>query len=107
MGLASVQRRLEKLEGRWTDRSHLVPNSPEWFSYWQERLDRCFNDGDDKALIGMPLEFYRAMVELAEKEEESERARQKDDSVVAVGTAIADRPPHRSVRAELPHTAPV
>src|ERR1017187_8642292 len=25
---------------------------------------------------------------------------------VAVGTAIADRPPHRSVRAGLPHTAP-
>ena len=25
---------------------------------------------------------------------------------VAVGTPIADRPPHRSVRAELPHTAP-
>jgi hypothetical protein len=25
---------------------------------------------------------------------------------VAVGTAIADRPPHRSVCAELPHTAP-
>src|ERR1035441_330974 len=24
---------------------------------------------------------------------------------VAVGTTIADRPPHRSVRAELPHTA--
>ena len=28
------------------------------------------------------------------------------DRKVAVGTAIADRPPHRSVRAELPHTAP-
>ena len=27
-------------------------------------------------------------------------------SPVAVGTIIADRPPHRSVRAELPHTAP-
>jgi hypothetical protein len=27
-------------------------------------------------------------------------------TAVAVGTAIADRPPHRSVRAELPHTAP-
>src|ERR1700690_2071532 len=26
-------------------------------------------------------------------------------SSVAVGTAIADRPPHRSVRAALPHTA--
>jgi ferredoxin-NADP reductase len=26
---------------------------------------------------------------------------------VAVGTVIADRPPHRSVRAELPHTAPI
>jgi len=25
---------------------------------------------------------------------------------LAVGTAIADRPPHRSVRAVLPHTAP-
>ena len=25
---------------------------------------------------------------------------------IAVGTAIAGRPPHRSVRAELPHTAP-
>src|SRR5947209_13421868 len=25
---------------------------------------------------------------------------------VAVGTIITDRPPHRSVRAELPHTAP-
>ena len=28
------------------------------------------------------------------------------NSRVAVGTAIADRPPHRSVRAGLPHTAP-
>ena len=26
--------------------------------------------------------------------------------LVAVGTGIAPRPPHRSVRAELPHTAP-
>ncbi len=25
----------------------------------------------------------------------------------AVGTAIADRPPHRSVLAEFPHTAPI
>jgi hypothetical protein len=28
------------------------------------------------------------------------------DPVVAVGTTIADRPPHRTVRAALPHTAP-
>ena len=61
----------------------MPPESATILYYWQERLDRCFNDGDDKALIGMPLEFYRAMVELAEKEEEAERARQKDDSVVA------------------------
>lgn len=26
-------------------------------------------------------------------------------NVIAVGTAIAGRPPHRSVREELPHTA--
>ena len=25
---------------------------------------------------------------------------------IAVGTPITERPPHRSVRAELPHTAP-
>jgi hypothetical protein len=25
---------------------------------------------------------------------------------IAVGTLIAERPPHRSVRAEFPHTAP-
>ena len=31
---------------------------------------------------------------------------EKDDIQVAVGTIIADRPPHRSVRAALPHTAP-
>ncbi len=29
-----------------------------------------------------------------------------DKATVAVGTAIARRPPHRSVRAALPHTAP-
>jgi hypothetical protein len=28
------------------------------------------------------------------------------DAQVAVGTAVTCRPPHRSVRAELPHTAP-
>ena len=27
-------------------------------------------------------------------------------SLVAVGTEVTPRPPHRSVRAELPHTAP-
>jgi len=28
------------------------------------------------------------------------------DPTVAVGTVVSDRPPHRSVRAEFPHTAP-
>ena len=30
---------------------------------------------------------------------------QSDKMTIAVGTVIADRPPHRSVRAALPHTA--
>ena len=34
------------------------------------------------------------------------RENRGQETRVAVGTAIADRPPHRSVRAELPHTAP-
>jgi len=29
-----------------------------------------------------------------------------DQQVIAVGTLITERPPHRSVRAEFPHTAP-
>src|ERR1017187_5452430 len=33
------------------------------------------------------------------------RLKNKSSTPVAVGTAIADRPPHRSVRAALPHTA--
>ncbi|MGO9259537.1 MAG: hypothetical protein ACLQU1_24980 [Bryobacteraceae bacterium] len=74
--MSRVLRRLEKLEARLTDRSHLTPHSQEWFDYWRERLDRCLVDGDDKALAGMPVEFYRAMTELAVKEEEAERARQ-------------------------------
>jgi hypothetical protein len=32
--------------------------------------------------------------------------RKTQRSTVAVGTTIADRPPHRTVRAALPHTAP-
>ena len=32
--------------------------------------------------------------------------RKKRDDAVTVGTAIASCPPYRSVRAELPHTAP-
>ena len=31
---------------------------------------------------------------------------QVPEMLVAVGTAVTCRPPHRSVRAELPHTAP-
>jgi hypothetical protein len=61
-----------------TDRSHLTPHSQEWFDYWRDRLDRCFVGGDDQAIAGMPIEFYRVMVGLAVKvkEEEAERARQ-------------------------------
>jgi|HubBroStandDraft_1064217.scaffolds.fasta_scaffold2055161_1 hypothetical protein len=75
--MSRVLRRLEKLEATLTERSHLTPHSQEWFDYWRERLDRCFKDGDDQAIAGMPIEFYRVMVGLAVKvkEEEAERAR--------------------------------
>jgi hypothetical protein len=54
-------------------------------------VERLEEEGCDDALVGvgqpgqLALEFIRE---------------------VAVGTAVACRPPHRSVRAELPHTAP-
>ena len=41
------------------------------------------------------------------KEKGGKKREEKGQSMrIAVGTVIADRPPHRSVRAELPHTAP-
>ena len=36
----------------------------------------------------------------------SSRTRTQQRGTIAVGTAISGRPPHRSVRAELLHTAP-
>ncbi len=40
------------------------------------------------------------------KRDAEDWSRRTEDEMVAVGTAITCRPPHRSVRAELPHTAP-
>ena len=36
----------------------------------------------------------------------SHRKRRRKRKTIAVGTLIIERPPHRSVRAEFPHTAP-
>ena len=70
-------------------RDEVLPKSPEAkavlyaLNQW-DALSRFLEDGD--------LEIDNGATERANRE-------------VAVGTAIADRPPHRSVRAELPHTA--
>ena len=62
--MARLERRLRKLEARLTDRSRLVPHTPQWFDYWTERLDKLM-DGeqvDEK----MPVEFLDALMTRAD-----------------------------------------
>jgi hypothetical protein len=57
--MTNLQRRLRKLERALTDSSGLIPNSPRWLAYWQERIPKILN-GEVKER--MPLEAVRAWV---------------------------------------------
>jgi hypothetical protein len=62
--VARLERRLRKLEARLTDRSRLVPHTPQWFDYWTEKLDRLVNGElvDEK----LPVEFLDALMTIAD-----------------------------------------
>jgi hypothetical protein len=58
--MARLERRLRKLEARLTDRSRLVPHTPQSFDYWTKKLDRLVNGELVEEKI--PVEFLDVLV---------------------------------------------
>jgi hypothetical protein len=52
------------VEARLTDRSRLVPHTPQWFDYWTKKLDRLVNGELVEEKI--PVEFLDVLVARAE-----------------------------------------
>jgi hypothetical protein len=66
--MSNLQRRLKKLEALVTDDTGLVPGSPRWLAYWNERLNKFIAGEDDLRDGKIPLEVIRAYVQTAEPE---------------------------------------
>jgi hypothetical protein len=64
----NLLRRLQKLEGRLTDATGLVPHSEAWFAYYQDQFGRLV-DGEDIPYI--PLAVIDRIVEEADREEQA------------------------------------
>jgi hypothetical protein len=65
----------------------------------------------DKLLYALRARVERCIGHLKEQRRIATRQDKTDSSfigfvLIAVGTPITERPPHRTVRAEFPHTAP-
>ena len=58
--MAHLERRIRKLEARFTDTTRLVPHSEEWFSYWASKLEKL-STGEDVDLRGMTLDVLDAL----------------------------------------------
>ena len=58
LGRSNLLRRIEELETRWTDGSGLVPDSPEWLSFWQEQF-HLYETGQEH--VPLTLEGVRAV----------------------------------------------
>jgi hypothetical protein len=59
-GRSNLLRRIEELETQWTDGSGLVPDSPEWLSFWQEQV-RLYETGQPH--VRLTLEGVRAVMQ--------------------------------------------
>jgi hypothetical protein len=60
--MSNLQRRLKKLEALLTDDAGLLPGSPQWLAYWNERAERILS-GEVKGII--PLAVVDAILEAA------------------------------------------
>jgi hypothetical protein len=58
----NLVRRLQKLEGRLTDGTGLVPHSEAWFAFWEDKL-LCGMDGEDIDMKGFALAVIDRIVE--------------------------------------------
>ena len=64
--MSNLQRRLQKLEAHLTDDAGLVPGSPRWWAYWNERLHKFIAKDDDVKDCKIPLEVIRTYIQAAE-----------------------------------------
>lgn len=67
----NLSRRIKKLEARVTDAIGLVPHSPQWCEYWDDKLSR-FAVGEDVDLSGMTLEVSDWIIAEADRADEAE-----------------------------------
>lgn len=67
--MRNLVRRVQKLEGRLTDVTGLVPHSEAWFAYYEDQCDR-FGDGEDVPYI--PLVVIDRIVEEADRAEQAQ-----------------------------------
>jgi hypothetical protein len=65
--MSRLQTRLRKLEAQLTDRSRLVPHTPQWFDYWMVRADKLVNGEPVEEKI--PFEFLDVLVKRADAAE--------------------------------------
>jgi hypothetical protein len=49
--IRDLRKRIDRLEVRMTDGSRLAPESPAWFDFWNDLLDRR-DEGEDIELPG-------------------------------------------------------
>ena len=70
-GVRNVLRRLQKLEGRLTDATGLVPHSDAWFAFWEDKLDRSMN-GEDVDMSGFTLAVIDRIVEAGDRAEQAQ-----------------------------------
>jgi hypothetical protein len=54
--------RIEKLEARFTDCSHLVPGSPAWLRFWRQQIMNYLNG---EPHVPLTLEAMRAYLQQA------------------------------------------
>lgn len=57
-GRSSLLRRIDDLEGRFTDESCMAPNSPEWLAFWDRQL---YNSLIGEKFALLPVESFRAV----------------------------------------------
>jgi hypothetical protein len=66
----NLVRRLQKLEGRLTDATGLVPHSEAWFAYYEDQFGRLV-DGENVPCI--PLAVIDRIIEDADRAEQAEK----------------------------------
>ena len=61
--------RIRRLEARFNDFTGLVPHSEEWFTYWEDIIDRYLAGEEPEHSGNVPLEVVDRMIERADREE--------------------------------------